>query len=97
MTDYFQYVEIKKFFNKIFDFIKRRNYQFQNIILLKYFEIDKSLLKKNFRFTTYVAFIIIVLYIIFLEFILMFNLFALKITLASYIRNLYSLMWFEYI
>lgn len=92
MTDYFQYVEIKKFFNKIFDFIKRRNYQFQNIILLKYFEIDKSLLKKNFRFTTYVAFIIIVLYIIFLEFILMFNLFALKITLASYIRNLYSLM-----
>lgn len=92
MTDYFQYVEIKKFFNKIFDFIKRRNYQFQNIILLKYFEIDKSLLKKNFRFTTYVAFIIIVLYTIFLEFILMFNLFALKITLASYIRNLYSLM-----
>lgn len=92
MTDYFQYVEIKKFFNKIFDFIKRRNYQFQNIILLKYFEIDKSLLKKNFRFTTYVAFIIIVLYIIFLEFILMFNLFALKITLASFIRNLYSLM-----
>lgn len=92
MTDYFQYVEIKKFFNKIFDFIKRRNYQFQNIILLKYFEIDKSLLKKNFRFTTYVAFIIIVLYIIFLEFILIFNLFALKITLASYIRNLYSLM-----